>query len=143
MKELFKLLRSTLMSVQSIRWVDLDKGQIDQYETRPAIDFPAVLLNIELPNTDKITNTSQQCDVMITVQVVFDFMDDTDSATPTQILDKSLAVFDIVKEVHEKLQGLRKINVVRKPLERKSTRTPKRPDRIKVFQSVYNTRIID
>lgn len=143
MKELFKLLRSTLMGVQSIRWVDLDKGQIDQYETRPAIDFPAVLLNIELPNTDKIGSTSQQCDVMITVQVVFDFMDDTDSGTPTQILDKSLDVFDIVKEVHEKLQGLRKINVVRKPLERKSTRTPKRPDRIKVFQSIYNTRMID
>lgn len=143
MKELFKLLRSTLMGVQSIRWVDLDKGQIDEYEIRPSIDFPAVLLDIELPSTEKITSTSQQCDVMITVQVVFDFMDDTDSGTPTHILNKSLAVFDIVKEVHDKLQGLRQINIVRKPLERKSTRSPKRPDKIKVYKSIYSTRMID
>lgn len=143
MKELFLLLRTKLMTLPSINWVDLNKGQLNNYEVRPAIDFPAVLLDISYPRTSKLSGKQQQCEVLITASIAFDFMDDTSSITPELTLEQSLEVYDIVEEVHQSLQGLIDIKVIRTPLERMSQRDTPRPDKLKVFQVVYSTRLID
>ncbi|WP_164126097.1 hypothetical protein [Sphingobacterium luzhongxinii] len=142
MKKLFLLLRQELMTIPSINWVDLNKGQLNNYEERPAIDFPAVLLELSYPRTTKLTGTQQQCDVEIRASIIFDFMDETSSITPDETLEKSLEVYDIVQEVHEKLQGLIDIKTIRSPLERMSQRDTPRADKLKVFQVTYNTRLL-
>lgn len=141
MKELFLLLRTQLMTLPSIRWVDLNKGQLNNYEERPAIDFPAVLIELSYPRTTKLTGKQQQCDVEIRASIVFDFMDDTSSITPDETLEQSLEVYDIVQEVHDKLQGLIDIKTIRASLERMSQRDTPRADKLKVFQVTYNTRL--
>lgn len=143
MKDIFLYLRQLVKLSPSIRWFDLEKGQLSNYEERPPIDFPAVLVNIEYPSTSKVTGKQQQCTVTITVDIAFDFMDDTSSITPDNILEKSLEVFDIADEVHEILQGAMDVTVIRTPLERTSVRSPKRADGIKILQYVYSTKSIE
>lgn len=142
MKSIFLYLRSQLMALPSIRWVDLDKGQLNQYDARPSIDFPAVLLKIEYPNTKKLTGKDQQAAVFITATLVFDFMDDTDSNTPEDILMQSLEVYDIAAELHATLQGATDKSI-RAPLERTSLRDPNRPDKLKTIIQTYTTSTID
>ncbi|WP_392471291.1 hypothetical protein ACF3OC_07945 [Sphingobacterium cellulitidis] len=141
MKELFLLLRERLMEIPGIAWVDLNKGQINinQFDTRPSIDFPAVLLNISYPRTKKLSRLEQQCEVLVEVTIVFDFMDDTDSITPDVILEESLEVYDTVELVHRKLQGLMDVEVIRSPLQRTGVRDVQRSDRLKTFVAIYAT----
>jgi len=131
------------MNINSIQWIDLDKGQLNNYEERPAIDFPAVLLKIEYPRTNKLTRTQQQCDVQITATIVFDFFDDTDSNTSDERLEQSLEVYNIAQEVHDVLQGLCDNTIIRSPLERMSIRDPNRADKLKVLQYTYSTKTIE
>lgn len=143
MKELFLLLRTQLMDIPSVRWVDLNKGQLNLPQgERPAIDFPAVLLELSYPRTAKLTGKQQQCEVEIRASIVFDFMDDTSSITSDETLEQSLEVYDIVQEIHDKLQGLIDIKTIRAPLERMSQRDTPRADQLKVFQVTYSTRLI-
>lgn len=143
MKEIFLYLRQILKTVPTIRWIDLDKGQLNNYEVRPDIDFPAVLLKIEYPTTSKLTGKQQQCNIVITANIAFDFMDDTSSITPDETLMQSLEVYDIADQVHKKLQGAMDFTVIRTPLERASVRDPNRADKIKVLQNVYTTKSIE
>lgn len=143
MKAIFLYIRELLKSIPSIVWIDLDKGQLNSYEVRPSIDFPAVLLKIEYPSTMKLSGKQQQCNVIITANVVFDFMDDTSNITPDEILEQSLKVYDIAEEVHKKLQGAMDVTVIRTPLDRTSVRDPNRADKIKVLQYVYTTKTIE
>lgn len=131
------------MAIDNINWIDLDKGQLNQYDTRPAIEFPAVLLKIEYPSTSKLSRKEQQCTVLVTVSIVYDCFDDTDSITEADRLQQSLQVYDIAQEVHETLQGEIDNTIIRAPLERLSVRDPNRNDQLKVLQYTYSTRIID
>lgn len=143
MKAIFLYIRELLKSVPSIAWIDLDKGQLNSYELRPCIDFPAVLLKIEYPSTSKLSGKQQQCNVIITANVVYDFMDDTSNITSDETLEQSLKVYDIADEVHKKLQGAMNVTVIRTPLDLSSVRDPSRADKIKVLQYVYTTKTIE
>lgn len=143
MKQLFLLLRTLLKSVDGIQWVDLDKGQLNQYDTRPPIDFPAVLIKISYPSTSKLSKVQQQCNALIKISIVFDCTGDTDSSTPGDILEQSLQIYDTADAIHQLLQGYIDIKVIRSPLDRVSVMDTSRPDQIKVLEYTYSTRIID
>lgn len=139
MKSLFIYIQNRLKAVQSVKWVDLDKGQAASYDTRPPIDFPACLIGISLPQTVNHQKKLQKCNVQITVRVVFDFVDHTDSTMPQQALDEALKYFDTIKAVHDSLQGQIDTDVFNAPLERVSQREQNRPDGLKVIDLIYQT----
>lgn len=143
MKDIFLAIREKLMTINSINWVDLNKGQINNYEVRPAIDFPAALLTIAMPRTAKLSRKEQQCDITITVDVVFDFIDDTDSITADEAVVQSLAVYDMANEVYKALQGDSLDGILRAPMERIAQQDPRRADKLKVIQLVFTSRYID
>ncbi|MGJ1305145.1 hypothetical protein [Sphingobacterium multivorum] len=143
MKEIFLYIRDIIKNVPSINWIDLDKGQLNNYQERPAIDFPAVLVKVEYPSTTKLSGKTQQCNAIITVNIVFDFMDDTSSITPDDTLAQSLEVFDIAEQVHQALQGSMDNKIIRTPLERISTRDPNRGDKVKTLVYTYTTKTIE
>lgn len=143
MKDIFLAIRKKLISIESINWVDLNKGQINNYEARPAIDFPAVLLSIAMPRTTKLSRKEQQCDITVTADVVFDCLDDTDSITPNEALDKSLSIYDTTNDVYKALQGDGLEGILRSPLERIGQQDPRRSDKLKVIQLVFTAKYID
>lgn len=143
MIDIFLKIREELMLNDSINWVDLNKGQINNYEVRPAIDFPAALFTIAMPRTTKLSRKEQQCDISVTVDIVFDCIDDTDSNTEDDALEKSLSIYSIANEVYIALQGNVLDGLLRSPLERIAQQDPRRSDKLKVIQLVFTSRYID
>lgn len=139
MKELFLYLKDRIMQSAYINWVDLDKGQANDYEVRPPVDFPAVLIGISYPQTENHQRKLQKCTALITLKFVFDFVDDTSSSTPTSTEAVSLQYFDTIKDVHDRLQGEIEINIFKAPLERASQKEENRQDGLKVVNVVYGT----
>ncbi|QOR76665.1 MAG: hypothetical protein IMW88_03745 [Thermoflavifilum sp.] len=83
MKQIFETIMQLLTSVQALKYIDLDKGQIDQYDIRPAIAFPAALISLEIVNAEDETDTMQRVQLQITIRVAFDFSPSTSAVVPS------------------------------------------------------------
>lgn len=105
MKFIYQKLKELLKEIEGIKYIDLDKGQMERYNQRPSVLFPAALIKITLPRCTDITTTVQDCTASITIRLAFDFTGDTSSLTPDDIEEESLAYFDLADEVYVKLQG--------------------------------------
>ncbi|SFV32300.1 hypothetical protein [Thermoflavifilum thermophilum] len=105
MKQIFETIMQLLTSVQALKYIDLDKGQIDQYDIRPAIAFPAALISLEIMNADDETDTLQRVQLQITIRVAFDFSPSTSAIAPADVRSTNLQFFDVVDGIYHALQG--------------------------------------
>ncbi|RYF26584.1 MAG: hypothetical protein EOO42_01075 [Flavobacteriales bacterium] len=95
----FTKLKELIATVPAIKWVDLDKGQIDHYEFRPALPFPSALLRINVTRTDDLGGGVQRCWLSCNVRLVFDYSGDTNNHVPASALTHSLEFFNITEAV--------------------------------------------
>lgn len=95
--------------VPGIRWIDWDKGQLKS-KGKPAVAFPCALIGIHIANASDVTPTVQNCNAIVRIRLAFDQPMKTDSATPSNILNKSLEPYDIIAYVYQALQGFGTIN---------------------------------
>lgn len=51
MKQIYLTLLELLNLVPALKFTDLDKGQLEFYQTRPAVAFPCALIKIEITKT--------------------------------------------------------------------------------------------
>jgi hypothetical protein len=141
MKFLFKSIQDRLKSeVPELRWIDMDKGQLDYFE-RPPVSFPCALISVQLPRTVDLGAKKQKCDALIVIRLGFDFSGNTSHVTPETALEKSLEYFDLVEKVYEALQGYQESTY--NNLSRQSLREEKRPDMIKVVNIPFITSFVD
>lgn len=139
MKEIFKSTTAQLGTIPSLKWIDEEKGQLN-FE-RPPVLFPCALVDITLPKTKDMNRKLQECDVIITVRLAFDFAGNTSNETPDEARDKSLEYYDIVEEVYQLLHGWTdgRFN----PLSRAGFYPEKRPDGYKVVAMPFVTQFLD
>lgn len=141
MKFLFKSIQERLTKeVPELRWIDMDKGQLDYFE-RPPVSFPCALISVQLPRTIDLGAKKQKCDGLIVIRMGFDFSGNTSHVTPEAALEKSLAYFDLVEKVYGALQGYGESSY--NTLSRQSLREEKRPDMIKVVNIPFSTSFVD
>lgn len=127
--------------LKKIRWVDLDKGQLEYYTTRPAVAFPCSLIKIEITKTETIGNNVQRCNGRITVRLAFDYVGNTAAATPEPIREESLEYFDIAEAVYLVMQG--KGNREVGEFNRSMAVEENRPDGLKVLSIVFTSTWLD
>lgn len=139
MKELFKYLRTQLMAIPGIAWVDADKGQTASYETRPPIAFPAALIKIDFPRIENMGAGKQKYTARIIIKLVWDYSGITDSTADDELLAQSLSYFDLVEATKQKLKGAIDLTVFNKPLELVSMQEENRRDELKVMNFVFET----
>ena len=139
MKNIFESITERLDTIPELKWVDEDKGQMN-FE-RPPVLFPAALVDIQLPKTDDLNAKMQNCQVVITVRLCFDFNGSTNTKAPASARAKSLAYYDLAEKVYKKLQGwgTNEFN----PLSRKQFLPEKRPDAYKVVAVPFTTSFRD
>lgn len=90
--------------VPTLRWIDLDTGQLEVGD-RPPVAFPCALISISIASARDVTDTVQECSARVRVRLAFDQPAKTDSATPTDVIEKSLNPYDVIAEVYAALQG--------------------------------------
>lgn len=143
MKKLFTLIASRLKTVPGIKWIDLDKGQLNNYEVRPPIAFPGVLVKIDYVQAANQNSTVQQVAVRITLRIAWDFHGHTDSTMAPDQLAANLAYFDFVEDVYKAFQGYRDNTVIRSPFRRANQVEETRPDGLKVVALTLLTDVLD
>ncbi len=144
MKEIYTLIAERLQNeVEDIKWIDLDNGQIDFFEYRSNVDFPAVLINIKYPNCENVgTDGTQECDVEIELRCVFNLFDETNIHAPDEVRERALEIFDIVNKIHATLQNWRNDGTCG-VLRRTSLTKENRTDGSKVYDLTYRTTYFD
>lgn len=106
MTEIFKTVVARLKLIDGVKWIDKDKKQIDNYETKPSVPFPCLLISIYIPLAETITPGQQICTGTIIIRTAHDLAtSETSSAAPTEAIDRSLDYYTIVDEVFNKLQS--------------------------------------
>jgi hypothetical protein len=104
MKELYLSILQYLESITELNYIDKDKGQLEAYQTRPAVAFPCALIKLNLPTIEKLGKGVQRCTADFTIRLAFDYVGATSSQTPTLTLHQSLNYFDVVEKVQNCLQ---------------------------------------
>jgi hypothetical protein len=92
--------------VPALKWIDLDRGQLDARSDRPQVAFPAALIGIAIKATGNITDTIQECEATITVRLAFDNPAGRTSAqAPDDKRLLSLELYEVIADVYAALQG--------------------------------------
>lgn len=139
MKELYLCLINILSTINALKWIDLDKGQLTA-TTRPAIAFPACLIKMEIVKAENQTRTTQILELRVTIRLVFTYLGETALQTPETIRNQSLEYLDTCQAVYLAIQtGLNHQN---RPFERLS-QTEQEADGIKVVNMLFKTVIFD
>ncbi len=91
-------------NVPALKWIDLDKGQLDGTE-RPAVAFPVALIGIAIDKTRALTDTEQECDATVEVTLGFESSDRTSANAPQSARENGLECYDVIADVYKYLQG--------------------------------------
>ena len=144
METLFnKIVERITTIVPEIKWTDLDKGQINNFEIKPPILYPAVLIGLQLPRTLDMDNAGkvQECNALVNIRLVVDYSGNTSAVTPEAEREKSMAYFRLADKVYKALQGWG--DPAFNELSRQSLREEQRPDGLKVINMPFTTAYID
>jgi len=103
MKQVYLDLLTLLNAVTALRWIDLDKGQMN-FE-RPPVTFPAALIGLALPSCEDLNHLKQNANLQITLRLCFNFSGQTAETTPSVNRATALGYYDTVDAIHIALQG--------------------------------------
>lgn len=130
-----------------IRYVEQDLGQLDFYATRPAISFPAVLVDYTVTTYEQKQMKTQWAQLSgIQLRLAFDPLSNTSSLTPLQVREKGLQYFEIEQKIYLTLQDWTADGLLMLPMKRISAATEERQDPFRVrrigFKSTYEDRTL-
>ncbi|MFD2961351.1 MULTISPECIES: hypothetical protein [Olivibacter] len=96
-----------LIDSNNIKEIDFDYGQLEYYDTRPDLNFPAILVEIDFPNTQSMSfdKTIQHVNAIITLRIALQVIDESSTRTPILRRNKALERFSLNKEVYKLMQS--------------------------------------
>lgn len=128
--------------VPSIAWIDLDLGQLEQYEVRPAVAFPCVLVDFPDATYRELGGENQWGEPVIQLRIGFAPFSSANSAAPVSAQEEALQHYELENEVFAALQGWAADyngNVICEPLVRTRAATERRDDAYRVRVNHYST----
>lgn len=131
----FTMIADRLALVSELKWIDLETGQIDIQGERPAIAYPACMIDIAYPRTDDLSSNQQLVTAQVSLRLVFKCNHATNIYSPKR--SEAMAIFDVVDKVHGSLQGWS--NESLSQFSRTRAVPEKRRDGLKVYLLVYDT----
>ncbi len=139
MKELYNYLSEQLKTINKIRWIDFNTGQLN--EQQPPVDFPCALIDIDLPVCKDIGANIQQVAADFTITLAFKAVGKTNNKTPLSQQQLALLYFDTVDLVYKKLQGAGDKQFYK--FSRKSVRSDNSKQGLKIIEVQFATSFYD
>jgi hypothetical protein len=137
-KDVFLAIANRIAAVvPSLKWIDWDSGQLDfvNNNERPAIAFPACLIELEYPLCEEIGGGEQIVTCNVTLRLVFYPKGETSHVSPVR--ESSLTVFNTLTAVHSALQGWS--SEALSIFSRLNSKSERRKDGLKVYRVIYQT----
>lgn len=102
MKTLFLAVTAHLQSLGIFKFIDMDKGQLDSKQLRPAVAFPCALVKCSFPSFDDFGNGIKNRNGSVRIRLAFD---STGGRTSTSVAkesrEQSLGYIDTSETVFE------------------------------------------
>lgn len=102
MKKLYLKLLELLGEIEEIEFIDVNLGQV--YSEAPALNYPCVLIDMNISSTDTYQDRYQEISAQFSLTLVTK-AHDVHSLHPKEIINHSLAHFDLAEKIQEKIQG--------------------------------------
>lgn len=127
--------------IPGVRWIDLDRGQIDDPENHYTIDFPAILISFGDIPWGSIMEKVNHGECEITLRIAYKPYNDSSNHTPETIRDQALTELGIRQSLNATLQGFAGSNF--NELQHVGTSQEPREDGMLVFAETYKTLLVD
>lgn len=112
MRVFLQAIQTQIATIPELKYVDEDWGQLDNYSPNPPTMFPFVLIDISALNfsnigMDKtaIPITRQMAEGRITLTIANLKLTNTSGFAPQNQKDTAWHIWDIIENVHQKVQG--------------------------------------
>jgi hypothetical protein len=138
-KKLIDYLRD---EVVELKYINIDLGQLDFFEVRPAVAFPCCMIDIVNIQYDQ-RQDGQHGNLQIRLRMAFEVMKDTSSLAPDEVLEAGLNYFDIENKVFLKMQYYRAGGLVFNEFIRLRDANEKIGDGFRVISSDYKASFVD
>lgn len=121
-------------AVPEVKYIDQDLGQMENYEGRPPVSFPAVLIDLdEFEFSDVGSDPAQLADGFVVLRLAVPAWSSSAGFAPQNVREKALQYYEVEQKLITKLHAWAPAGFNK--LIRKKVRTEKRDD-------LYRVRII-
>ena len=124
-------------SVPAIRWIDQDFGQLEEFDLKPEVSFPCVLIDFMDADYDELASLSQTGTVMVSFRLGFAPFSSANNLSPTNVKEKALEYYNLEQKLYEAVQGFE--TDFSTPLIRKKATSEKRQDALRVRVLTFAT----
>jgi len=136
--KIYQALKEHIKSeVPEIEWIDTDLGQLELYESRPAVKFPCVLIDFPTTEYKEKQQKTQHGQMQVSFKLGFAGYDATNSAAPVQIAEAGLQYFELEHKLYLALQDFNAGDELNIPLVRINAITQLRDDKFRVRIIAY------
>jgi hypothetical protein len=94
-----------LDTVKELKWIDQDLGQLENYDTRPAVAFPCALIDFTQANYSSLAELAQFGEFTVQIRLGFTPFSSANQNAPTSVREKALRYYDIEQKVFDALMG--------------------------------------
>lgn len=126
------------IKVPEILWIDQDMGQLELYETRPAVVWPCALIDFPATQYSNEGQLVQWAMVQINIRLGFAPFGSANSEAPQLTKEQALDYYEIENKLVKALHGFTANDAVQ-PLVRQSTATERRDDAYRVREIIFTT----
>lgn len=88
-----------------IRYIDQDLGQLENYEIRPAVSWPCVLIDFSQTSYEQMERNRQLGNITFTLRLGFDSFSSANHLGPQIAREKALEYYEIEQALYEAIQG--------------------------------------
>lgn len=137
--QIFVLLQKLIAdNIPEVKWVDLDIGQLESYDERPAVQFPCVLIDFPGATYSNLSQQVELWDGNISIRLGFDPFSETSSITPDAVKFKGLEYFEIEHKLYKHLKGFTAGGNIQ-PMCRISSASENREDSFRIRQIMFTS----
>lgn len=137
--QLYEALQEQIKSeVPEIRYIDVDLGQLDYYETRPGVSWPCVMIDFIMGQWSNESGGVQWGDFTVNIRLGFAPFSSANSLAPDVVQEKALQYFEVEWKLYKALQGFDADGLIQ-PMTRVSDGTEKREDPFRVRNMAFAT----
>jgi hypothetical protein len=142
MKTIVPAVMELLASVEALKYISPDWGQMDYYDERPPVRFPCALIDIQSATFDHTADRIQQGEATIVVRL-FDRINQKASANAPQTMrDNYNDTWQLMEDVNKALHGEALNDHVGAPM-RSGLNNVKRQDGLRQIELSYTVQFTD
>jgi hypothetical protein len=102
--QLFTAIQDRLATIPEVKWIDQDLGQLEDYDTRPAVSFPCVLIDFNQTTFEQMQQNRQLANITITLRLGFPAMSYAANVAPLSVKEKALQYYELEQAIFEAIQ---------------------------------------